>query len=217
MQLPSSARVEFFLTAIIRPSFHHVQAPPLCSPECICMCRSAMVALLSARLEWLVFLCPPSPAFHIYSDAAGFVGCGAFAPSVGWFQLQWPQHWLSIDIAVKELVPVVISAALWGRRWEGHHVRFHSDNITVIFIVNKCTARDPLLKHFLHCLFFYAAYYKFHFSAAYIAGTSNAAADTLSPNNLTAFSLLVPQVSQTEVPSVIQDLLVLEMPDWISP
>ena len=130
--------------------------------------------------------------------------------------MKWPQHWLPIDIAVKELVPVVISAALWGRRWEGHHVRFRSDNMAVISIVNKRTARDPLLNQFLYCLFFYAGYYKFHFSAAHIPGTSNAAADTLSRSNLTASSLLVPQVPQTEVPSVIQDLLVREMPDWIS-
>ena len=112
---------------------------------------------------------------------------------------------------------MVISAALWGGQWEAHYICFHSDNMAVVSVINKRTAIDPLLNHFLHCLFFYAAYYKFHFSAAHIPGTSNTATNTLSCNDLTAFSSLVPQVSHVDVPAVVWDLLVLEMPDWISP
>ena len=121
-----------------------------------------------------------------------------------------------MDIAVKELVPVAISATLWGSRWEAHHVRFHSDNIAVVPVINKFTSRDPLLSHFLRGPFFHAAYYMFHFSAAHIPDTSNTTADAVSCNNVTAFSLLVPQVPQVEVPPVLLDLLVLEMPEQIS-
>ena len=56
----------------------------------------------------------------------------------------------------------------------------------------------------------------FHFSAAHIPDTSNTTADAVSCNNVTAFSLLVPQVPQVEVPPVLLDLLVLEMPEQIS-
>ena len=107
----------------------------------------------------------------------------------------------------------MILAALWGRLWEAHHVCFHLDNMAIVSVINKCTARDPLLSHFLRCLFFYAPYYKFHFSAAHIPGTSNTAANAVSCNNLTPLSLLVPQVPQVEVPPVVLDLLILEMPD----
>ena len=124
---------------------------------------------------------------------------------------------MTVDIAVKEFAPVVVSAALWERLWEGRHIRFHSDNIAVVSILNKGTAKDHLLIHFLHCLFFYAAYYKFHYSAAHIPGTFNTAADALSHNDLTHFLLLAPQVPRVEVPTVVQDILILEMPDWISP
>ena len=72
--------------------------------------------------------------------------------------------------------------------------------MAVVPVISKFTSRDPLLSHFLRCLFFHAAYYKFQFSAVHIPGASNTAAEALSRNNLTAFSLLVPQVPLVEVP-----------------
>ena len=83
------------------------------------------------------FFPPPLPSVHMYSDASGSFGCGAFSRPHGWFQLQWPPSWLSVNIATKELVPVVTAAALWGRLWVGAHVCFHVDNLAVVFILNK--------------------------------------------------------------------------------
>ena len=162
------------------------------------------------------FFLLPTPSIHIYSDASGSFGCGAFGPTTGSFQLQWPTHWSSIGIAIKELVPIVVAAALWGPSWEGHHIRFHSDNIAVVAILTKHTTRDPLLNHFLRCLFLYSAFYKFNYSAIHIPGALNTAADALSRNNFHTFSLLFPQVPLFSVPSVIQDLLIRIMPDWTS-
>ena len=68
------------------------------------------------------FFPPPLPSVHVYSDASGSFGCGAFSRPHGWFQLQWPPAWLSVNIATKEFVPVVMAAALWGRLWAGLHV-----------------------------------------------------------------------------------------------
>ena len=116
----------------------------------------------------LSFFPLPSPSRHIYSDASGSFGCGAFNPTTGWLKLQWPALWSSIDIAAKEMVPIVVAAALWGRLWEGCHICLHSDNMAVVAVLNKRTAKDPLLLHFLRCLYFYAAFYRFHYSAAHI-------------------------------------------------
>ena len=158
----------------------------------------------------------PSPSIHIYSDASGSFGCGAFGPTTGWFQIQWPTHWSTRDITVKELAPIVMAAALWGASWKGHHIRFHSDNIAVVAILTKHTSKDPVLNHFLRCLFLYSAFYKFNYSAVHIPGTLNTAADALSRNNIHTFSLLFPQVPPFLVPPVIQDLLVHRLPDWTS-
>ena len=48
-------------------------------------------------------------------------GCGAFNSLVkaAWFQLQWPESWSSVHIKAKELVPIIIAVAVWGRQWRG--------------------------------------------------------------------------------------------------
>ena len=52
------------------------------------------------------------------SDALGRWGCGAFCGRE-WFQLQWPERVQASNITVKELVPIVLAAALWGSGWKG--------------------------------------------------------------------------------------------------
>ena len=51
-------------------------------------------------------------SIEVFSDASGMFGCGAFAHHHGWFQLRWPAEWQSIHITAKELVPIVILAAV---------------------------------------------------------------------------------------------------------
>ena len=78
------------------------------------------------------FFPPPLPSAHVYSDASGSFGCGAFVQGTGYFLLQWPQSWAPVEITAKELVPLVVAAALWGQRWSGNHIRFHTDNEAVV-------------------------------------------------------------------------------------
>ncbi len=53
----------------------------------------------------------------VTSDASGGWGCGAFCK---WFMLQWLESGI---ITVKELVPIVIAAAVWGSEWKGKTVK----------------------------------------------------------------------------------------------
>ena len=70
------------------------------------------------------------PAMEVISDTSGAYGCGAFSLPHGWFQLEWPESWLHVHITAKELLPIVIAAALWGNQWEGKCICFRSDNMT---------------------------------------------------------------------------------------
>jgi uncharacterized membrane protein len=45
--------------------------------------------------------------------------------------------WEDIEISAKELVPVVIAAAVWGKQWSGKHIRFHSDNMAVVAVLSN--------------------------------------------------------------------------------
>lgn len=126
------------------------------------------------------------PAFHVFTDASGSYGCGDYS-SPYWFSLQWPSSWADSAISIKELVPVVVAAALWGRRWQGRHVRFHCDNTAVVAMLSKWSAGPVSAHHLLRCLYFYSAYYQFDFSAKHISGVDNVLADALSRNHLHLF------------------------------
>ena len=53
-----------------------------------------------------------------FSDASGSWGYGAYWGSQ-WFHLQWPSSLRLLPIAIKELIPVVIGATIFGRQWQG--------------------------------------------------------------------------------------------------
>ena len=53
-----------------------------------------------------------SPDILVYSDASGSWGSGALWQQ-NWFNMPWSEYLHNCSIAVKELVPVVIVAALY--------------------------------------------------------------------------------------------------------
>ena len=91
---------------------------------------------------------------------------------------------------------MVMAAALWGSGWAGQYVCFHSDNEAVVTVILRRRARCPLLTQLLCCLFFYASYFGFHFTARHIAGVNNIVADAISRNHLSLLSSMLPQVSK---------------------
>jgi hypothetical protein len=106
---------------------------------------------------------------HIYSNASGSWGCGAYAGK-NWFQLQWPADLPECHISVKEMVPVVAAAVVWGTSWQGLSVRFHSDNSAVVALLNSGSVQDVCLMHLMRCLAFLAARCNFIFSSSHISG-----------------------------------------------
>ena len=170
-----------------------------------------------ATLERLFFLSPADPSFHLYSDASGSFGCGAYSPELSlWFKLPWLQSWVAVGITAKELVPIVVAAAIWGLHWSGCHVCFHCDNDVVVIVIQNRNAHESLLVQLLRCLFFYASRFQFHFSASHIPGAHNVIADAISRDNISLLFSLVPQAQQTSMPAQVQAFL-LSPPDWGSP
>lgn len=115
----------------------------------------------------------------ITSDASGFWGCGAWSYS-NWFQVAWDSNSESFQIAIKELIPVLIAALIWGQQWRGCVITSHCDNEAVVSILNSRYSRDPHLMHMLRILFFVEARFQFKLVAAHIPGMLNTLADYLS-------------------------------------
>lgn len=126
------------------------------------------------------FFPPTTPALEVVSDASGSYGCGAFSLPHGWFQVQWPEDWAATHIAPKEMVPLVVAAALWGYKWKRSRICFKTDNMAVVAVLRNRTSRDHLLMHLLRCLAFYLAYFKFEFVAEHVPGALNTATDAIT-------------------------------------
>ena len=120
-----------------------------------------------------------SADLSVFSDASGVWGCGAYITSK-WFSLKWCSRLQPLPIAIKELIPVVLAAAIWGNHWSGKTVLFKLDNMAVVEAINASFCKDAHLMHLIQILVFFASYHSFWFYAAHIAGKHNNLADSLS-------------------------------------
>ena len=121
------------------------------------------------RVSLLSALGDQQPSITLTSDFTGSWVCGAYW-SFYWFQLAWSATACPVDtnIATKELIPIVIAAALWGQHWSGQVVCSQCDSIAVVSVLNHCTSRDRELMHLLRCLTFFEARSSCRLVAAHI-------------------------------------------------
>ena len=150
---------------------------------------------------------PLIPDIYIQTDASGSWGCGSFC--VGkWLQWKWPNKWLSSTIMAKELVPIVLSCAVWGCELAKHSVCVQCDNFSVVAAIKKGAARETTVMHLLRCLWFFVAHYDILLIPEHIPGVLNMTADYLSRCQMHRFFLLILLASLT--PSAIH-LAILEV------
>ena len=106
-----------------------VPVPPLQSPRPDGIVQAALFGPLEQRgsggrglvahTSMLRPLRAGNPDVEIWSDASGSWGCGALWHQ-RWLQLKWEGlPIVSESTAAKELFPVVVAAAVWGREWRG--------------------------------------------------------------------------------------------------
>ena len=158
-----------------------------------------------------------NPDAHITSDAVENWGCGAFNGKE-WFQLQWSSSTTHHHITIQELIPIVISIALWGKQWSGKTVQIHCDYAAVVAIINSGDSKDAEAMHLCRCLAFIVAKWNMNIFATHVRGADNTMADALSRNNSEYFLHCYPPAnpSLTPISAQLLDLLVIQKPDWRS-
>ena len=82
-------------------------------------------------------------------DASGSWGCGAYLHG-RWFLLPWDETWQHASIMAKELLPIVISTAIWGPSLSGHKVLYQWGNSSVVAAIHRGSARYIIVMHLLH-------------------------------------------------------------------
>lgn len=121
--------------------------------------------------------------------------CTDLTPSIGfsgyyggrWFSSAWPPEFDSLDSespspssALFELYPILIAAIIWGHEWSRKSILIHSDNTSVVEILNKGRSRSLTIMHFICRLTLISAQHQFILRAAHIPGHLNSIADSLS-------------------------------------
>ncbi len=173
-------------------------------------------------VQWngVAFLQPTSklPSVELVSDASGSWGCGAWSGH-HWLQVPWDSQSVSLNIALKELIPIILACACWRDRWAGHRVTCRCDNQVVVAAISSRSSRQPHLMHMLRCLAFAEASLNSSVGSVYISTSRNHLADDLSRDRASSFLSKVPQAHPVpaRIPEGLMELLCNPQADWISP
>ena len=89
------------------------------------------------------------PDFTVYSDVSG---SGAIWGN-RWLQWEWEGTWADHQIAIKELIPIVVTCAVWDHQWQNKQVLVMSDNMAVVEVISALSSRDSTIMHLLRTMF----------------------------------------------------------------
>lgn len=140
-----------------------------------------------------------SETLCMYTDASDLGFGGTFKTK--WFFGEWPQEWGQFHITVRELLPIVITLELWASDLRNSCINFYSDNIAVVYIINKQTSADPIIMKLMRRFIVNTLKYNILFKATHIPGVLNVAADRLSRLQVREFQDLC--TNMDPVPSAV--------------
>ena len=155
-----------------------------------------------------------TPEFFVSSDAAGNAGyCAVYNNE--WFAGEWPEPAKSVNIAVKDFIPIVIATNIWGPSWFRRRVAFKCDNIAVVHCIRKGLCKDRHLAFLLRELSIVAITSDFLFTSSHVTSKEKYQADALSRLKFQDCRSAIPSI--THCPrDVPQDLLMrLVSPPWM--
>lgn len=138
-----------------------------------------------------------SEHLHFYTDASG-IGYGAVFGKQ-WFYGEWPDHFRSYHITIKELFPIVLAVEIWADHLRNKCIMFHCDNEAVVTILTKHTSKDSIVMKLVRRLIVQSLKNNFLFSSVHIMGKKNVLADRLSRLQVTNFRDLAPHMDSLPV------------------
>lgn len=142
----------------------------------------------------------PTHEFHLFTDASGTLGYGAYWNGA-WFSQAWPPQFSAKPIEWKELFAIVMAAETWGSHWSGKRLLFHCDNQAIVQIWQSSLSRCSDLMHLVRALFFIAAQHNFNVIIRHIPGIDNSIADSLSRLQISRFRSLAPKADPLPTPT----------------
>ena len=133
-----------------------------------------------------------SETLHLFTDASGLGFGGIFGNK--WFAEAWTDDRENFHISVKELFPITVAVELWGVDVANRKICFFSDNMAVVQVINKQTARDKDLMRLLRRLVAQCLTFNILFQSKHVPGIKNTLSDKLSRLQISQFHALAPQM-----------------------
>ena len=152
--------------------------------------------------------------FEVGSDAAKSRGLGIIFQQE-WVSMASPEHDTeNMNIAVLELIPVVIAAQIWGAHWARKRLLFKIDNMAVVQSINSGLPKDTHLAFLVRHLALLSVKFNFSYKAAHVPGKFNIAADALSRFDYRTFRNAMPEAAEspTTVPVELLHRLFFQHP-----
>ena len=128
------------------------------------------------------FISNTSTKVCIQTDASGHWGCGAHFDHQ-WLQLAWSAEWKNVSIMAKEMVPIVLSCAIWAPWLARAHIEFQCDNRSLVEAIRKGASKDLMVMHLLRCLWFFQALFNITINASHIPGVQPICSPETRPRN----------------------------------
>ncbi|KAJ1217678.1 hypothetical protein NDU88_005271 [Pleurodeles waltl] len=118
---------------------------------------------------------------QLFSDAAGSTGFGLYWEG-RWCAEEWPNEWKNggRSIAFLELFPLIVAVCLWGTELRHTRVLFRVDNMAVVQMVNRQSAREAGVLQLMRVFVLQCLRNDIHFRARHGLGVNNDIADALS-------------------------------------
>ena len=133
---------------------------------------------------------------ELFTYAAASIGFGGYFNGK-WFQARWAPEVLvlSPSIAFLEFYPLPVYC--WGHLLANRKVRFWTDNIAVVHIINKQSSRCDMIMHLVRLFVCRCLRYNLSFRAVHVPGVQNDIADSLSRFQVARFRAVAPRADCT--------------------
>jgi hypothetical protein len=142
------------------------------------------------------------------SDASGSWGFGIVCGRQ-WCYGKWSARARELNIAVLELIPLIIAAETWGATWSRKRILFQTDNASIVACADSWLPKDNHLTRLFRRLATAGIKHSFDLKVIHIPGKLNVDADDLSRGRIRDFQLRNPHVHSG--PETIRSGLVEEL------
>ena len=114
----------------------------------------------------------------------------------------WNAEWISENITLKELYPIIVAIEVWGYRIANKSICFNCDNEALVYVLNKQSSTEKRVMFLIRRLVLLTLHHNILFTANHLPGKLNILSDALSRLQIAKFKMLMPDADnyQTSIP-----------------